>query len=385
MRDMQRTRCAAATAAAAVIMTVGVGARGADAAPTQVKAGVSRSSFGRMPDGTAVELYTLRNRRGTTAKLTTYGARLTSLSVPDRRGRFGDVVLGHDRLAGYLKNDPFFGCTTGRYANRIAKGQFSLDGKSYKLATNNGPNHLHGGNVGFDKRVWKAAPVRSADGPAVAFTYTSPDGQEGYPGRLSMTVTYTLTDADALRIDYAATTSKATPVNLTNHTYFNLAGRGDVLKHQARFFASRYTPVDATLIPTGQIAPVAGTPLDFTTTRPVGERITQVGDDPKGYDHNYVRDAGEKFGPAARVFEPTTGRMLEMYTDEPGFQFYTGNFLDGTVKGRGGVSYTKHTGFCLEAQHFPDSPNRPEFPSAILQPGETYRQRTEYRFSTRRP
>lgn len=348
------------------------------------RANVEKAPFGTLSDGTPVEIYTLTNANGVQARIMTYGATLTELHAPDRNGKLGDIVLGFDRLEPYVKGHPYFGSTVGRVANRIAGGRFALDGKSYTLAVNNGPNHLHGGLKGFDKQVWKATTKRSAAGPAVQFTYTSRDGEEGYPGTLKVTVLYTLTNRDSLRIDYTATTDKATPVNLTNHSYFNLRGTGDVLGHEATFAASRYTPVDETLIPTGEIATVRGTPLNFLAPRKIGERITEVGGDPNGYDHNYVTDAGERFALAARVYEPTTGRVLEMYTDEPGFQFYTGNFLDGTLTGKGGVVYGKHAGFCLEAQHFPDSINKPMFPSVVLRPGQTYRQRTEYVFSTRK-
>ncbi len=372
-----------------MLLALSLGLAGAGPAAAQAarkaKPSVKRTSFGKTPDGRQVYLYTLTNRNGLVAKITTYGATLTEMHVPDRNGRLGDIVLGFPTLSGYLKGHPYFGSTVGRVANRIAKGKFTLDGKEYTLATNNGPNHLHGGAVGFDKKVWQANPVASRLGPSVRFTYTSKDGEEGYPGNLKVAVTYTLTSDNALRIDYTATTDKATPVNLTNHTYFNLgAGKGDVLKYVATFAAKRYTPVDDTLIPTGEIAPVAGTPFDFTKPTSIGARFAQVGGDPTGYDHNYVRDLGGTFGAAATVFDPATGRVLEMRTDEPGFQFYTGNFLDGTLTGKRGVVYKQHTGFCLEAQHFPDSINQPKFPSVVLRPGQTYRQRTEYVFRTRK-
>jgi aldose 1-epimerase len=342
--------------------------------------------FGKTPDGTPVALYVLTNAKGLKAKVMTYGATLTELDVPDRDGRLGDVVLGFDTLPGYLAVHPFFGSTVGRVANSIAKGRFTLDGKGYKLATNNGPNALHGGLKGFDKVVWKAEPVQKPDGVAVKFSYHSRDGEEGYPGNLDATVTYTLTDGNELRLDYTATTDKATPVNLTNHTYFNLAGvrGGNILGHELMVAADKYTPTDDTLIPTGAIKPVRGTPVDFTTPHPIGSRIAQLKGDPGGYDHNFVLNSGgKKLALAARVTEPGTGRVLEMYTTEPGVQFYTGNFLDGKLKGKGGVVYEKHQGFCLEAQHFPDSVNHPDFPSMILRPGQTYTQTTVYKFSTR--
>ncbi len=351
----------------------------------KVKAGVQKQDFGKTADGAAVDLYVLTNAAGTTAKVMTYGATLTELQVPDKDGKLADVVLGFDDFKGYLAGHPFFGSTVGRVANRIAKGRFTLDGKEYKLAVNNGPNSLHGGLTGFDKYVWKAEPVEGKGGAAVRFSHKSPDGDEGYPGTLSVTVTYTLTDQNELRIDYAATTDKATPVNLTNHTYFNLAGpaSGDVLGHELMLAADKFTAADETLIPTGELKPVKGTPLDFTEPTLIGKRIGELKDFPGGgYDHNFVLRGGDGKGPwlAARVREPKSGRVLEMLTTEPGVQFYTGNFLDGKLKGRGGVVYRKHQGFCLEAQHYPDSVNHPEFPSVILQPGKTYTQTTVYRF-----
>jgi aldose 1-epimerase len=333
-----------------------------------------------------VDLYTLTNSSGAVAKVMTYGAILAELDVPDRDGKLGDVVLGFDNLKDYLAGHPYFGATVGRVANRIAKGKFTLDGKEYKLAVNNGPNSLHGGVKGFDKVVWKAEPETLPDGAALKLTYQSKDGEEGYPGNLDVTVVYTLTNANALRIDYTAKGDKATPVNLTNHTYFNLAGTksGDILGHELTLFADRYTPTDETLIPTGEIKPVKDTPLDFTKPTRIGERIDQLKGEPVGYDHNYVLNSeGKELALAARVHEAKTGRTMEMYTTEPGVQFYTGNFLDGKQTGRGGVVYKKHAGFCLEAQHFPDSVNHANFPSMILQPGKTYRQTTIYKFTAK--
>ena len=294
--------------------------------------------------------------------------------MPDKDGKLGDVVLGFDNVSGYqspefLKAGPYFGALIGRYGNRMQRGKFTLDGKAYTLATNNGPNTLHGGKIGFDKVVWQAEPGTSADGQSLKLTYLSKDGEEGYPGNLSVTVVYTLTDDNALKIDYTATTDKATPVNLTNHAYFNLnhgAGK-DILAHEVTLPADRYTVVDAGLIPTGELRPVTGTPFDFTTPHAIGERIAQV---PGGYDHNWVlNNRRRQAHAAATVYEPTSGRTMEVTTDEPGIQFYTGNFLDGTLTGKGGTVYGKHAGFCLETQHFPDSPNQPKFPSTDAEAG----------------
>ena len=353
----------------------------------QVQAKIDKTEFGKTADGTPIELYTLANSKGMTAKIITYGGTITELTAPDLAGKFEDVVLGFDNLKDYLAGHPFFGCVAGRVANRVAKARFTLDGKEYKLAANNGPNTLHGGLKGFDKKVWKAETVPAADGVAVRMTYRSPDGEEGFPGNLDVTMTYTLTNANELKIDYAAKTDKATPVNLTNHSYFNLAGAksgGTILDHEIEIMADRYTPVDETLIPTGEIAPVHGTPLDFTKPIKMGSRFDQLKGKPIGYDHNYVlRGEGKSPALGVRVREPKSGRVLEMLTTEPGVQFYTGNFLDGKVKGKGGTVYPQHAGFCLEAQHFPDSVNQPKFPSIILLPGKTYAQTTVYKFSAK--
>jgi len=344
--------------------------------------GVKATAFGKTQEGDAVELYTLTNAKGMVTRITTYGATVTELHVPDRNGNLGNVVLGFDNLKQYLGSHPHFGGAIGRVANRIAGGRFTLGGKEYRLAQNNGPNHLHGGIKGFDKVIWKAEPVAGQDGPAVKFTYLSRDGEEGYPGNLSCVVIYTLTNRNELKIDYTATTDKPTPVNLSNHSYFNLSGpgTGDVLSHEIMILAQRYTPVDDVLIPTGEIAAVKGTPMDFTKPFAIGARINQV---KGGYDHNYVLDTGGSKTPvlAARVRDPKSGRVMEVLTSEPGVQFYTGNFLDGTITGLGGT-YKRHYGFCLETQHFPDSVNRPNFPSIILEPGKTYKQSTIYRFAT---
>jgi len=294
------------------------------------------------------------------------------------------VALGHDDLAGYTDGHPFFGAIAGRYANRIGKAKFMLDGKEYTLAKNNGENHLHGGNVGFDKKVWSAKTVKTTKSVGVELTYVSKDMEEGYPGTLSSTVTYELTQDNGLLISYEATTDKPTVLNLTNHSYFNLAGvgSGDVLGHEMRFFADKYTPVDDGLIPTGELTPVKGTPFDFTAPHTIGERIAQI-TGTGGYDHNYVlKNQTGKLAPAVRVYEPKTGRVMEVLTTQPGVQFYTGNFLNGSEKGKG-TAYQKHAGFCLETQHWPDSPNKPSFPSVVLRPGQVYRETTIYRFSTK--
>jgi aldose 1-epimerase len=341
---------------------------------------IQKQFFGELPDGTAVDTYTLTNGRGLKARVMTYGATLVSLEVPGRSGRPGDIVLGYDSLDGYVKNNPYFGSTVGRYGNRIAKGKFTLDGVTYNLATNNGENHLHGGIKGYDKAVWKAEPLRGDGEVGVKFTYLSPDGEEGYPGTLKIRVTYTLAGQNELKIGYEATTDKPTPVNLTNHSYFNLAGEGEVLGHELMINADSYTPVDAGLIPTGEIRPVKDTPFDFTSPHTIGERIAQV---EGGYDHNFVlRSGGGKLVLAVRVIEPVSGRIMEISTTEPGLQFYSGNFLDGTITGKGGRVYGKHAGFCLETQHFPDSPNKPNFPSTILRPGRIYESQTVHKFST---
>jgi aldose 1-epimerase len=332
--------------------------------------------FGTSPDGKPVEAHTL-TAGPVSATILTYGGIVQALTAPDRAGKPADVVLGFDTLGEYVNGSPYFGAITGRVANRIAGGTFTLDGKAYKLFVNNGPNHLHGGKVGFDKRVWSA----SRAGNALTLTYTSPDGEEGDPGTLACTVVYALTDAGELRIDYTATTDKPTVVNLTNHTYFNLAGSGDVRGHVLQLAADRYTPADDTLIPTGQLAPVAGTPLDFTTPTRIGDRIPQLPAKLNGYDHNFVH--GDKPSPepkkVATATDPTSGRTLEVFTTEPGVQLYTANHMDGSQTGKAGRKHPKYAGFCLECQHFPDSPNQPQFPSVVLRPGQTYRQTTVYK------
>ncbi len=377
-----------AMAFAVVAVAVPAGLQGQAPSPSGARA-VQKAAFGKTKEGAAVEIYTLTNRVGMTARVMTYGATLTELIVPGRSGApAANVVLGFDTLEPYLAGVPYFGCTVGRVGNRIAKGAFTLNGKTYKLAVNNGPNHLHGGLKGFDKVVWKAEVLPAKEGQAVKFTYRSPDGEEGYPGNLDVTVIYTLTDVGAgeLRIDYTATTDQATPVNLTNHSYFNLAGEGNgtILDHVLTINADAMTPVDDTLIPTGRIMPVKGTVFDFTTPTAIGARIDKVPiAPPVGYDHNYVLRAAPGAWPvrhAAVVSDPKSGRVMNVQTTEPGIQFYSGNFLDGTIKNRKGVSYGKHAAFCLETQHFPDSVNQPSFPSTILEPGRTYRSMTIYQF-----
>ena len=348
---------------------------------------VTKERFGRLPDGTPVDGYTIRNARGVTMHVITYGGIITSLRVPDRAGHFDDIVLGFDSLAGYLKDSPYFGAIVGRYANRIAKGRFTVDGKTYQVPVNNGVNSLHGGTRGLDKVVWDAKPFERSNAAGVVLTHVSPDGDQGYPGRLSLRVTYSLNDADELTVEYHASTDKATPVNLSQHSYFNLTGaQRDVLGHVLQIAASRYTPVDTTLIPTGELAPVAGTPFDFRTPTAIGARIAEPNEQLKiagGYDHNWVLD-GSGMRHVVRVVEPSTGRTLDVATDQPGVQFYSGNFLDGTITGKGGRVYGHRFGFCLETQHFPDSPNHPSFPSTILRPGKAFDSRTTFTFGVAR-
>jgi len=373
-----------------LLLLVGCSAMGGGAAwaadhpAANSEATVVTSKFGSLDDGTAVDLYTLKNAKGTTAKIITFGATLTELWVPDRAGKLGDVVLGFDNLQGYLGKEPFFGATVGRVANRIAKGKFTLDGKEYSLEINNPPNNLHSGSNDLSRKVWKAEPVHERNGAAVRFSIDSPDGDEGFPGNLHVTVLYRLTNNNELQLEYTAKTDKATPVNLTNHSYFNFGGEKDVLAHVLQILAEKYTPTDATLIPTGEILPVKGTPLDFTEPVAIGAHIAGIPGTPGGYDHNFVvnGEAG-KLRLAARVYDPSSGRQMEVLTTEPAVQFYTGNFLDGTNTGKRGVAYGKHYGFCLETQHFPDSVNHPAFPSTILRPGSVYSTQTTYKFSAR--
>jgi aldose 1-epimerase len=345
--------------------------------------------FGKTSDGHEVSLYTLKNKSGMEVKIINYGGIITSIKVKDRHGKFGDVVLGFENLDGYLSktNKSYFGAIIGRYANRIAHGTFVLDGHQYHIPTNDGPNSLHGGVRGFDKRVWDAKDVSTAGTPELELHYLSRDGEEGFPGNLSVTVRYSLGAENDLRIDYSATTDKDTVLNLTNHSYFNLAGpgSGDILNNKLTLQADRFTPIDKTLIPTGAIQSVTGTPLDFQKPMTIGSRINQ--DDPqlkfgKGYDHNFVLNrSGHELSPAAKVEEPHSGRVLEVLTTQPGIQFYSGNFLDGSVHGIGGA-YNFRSALCLETQHFPDSPNHPNFPSVVLRPGEQFHETTVFRFST---
>ena len=348
----------------------------------------TKRPFGKTPDGQPVDLFVLTNKSGAEVSITNYGGAVVSLKVPDRGGKLADVVLGYDGIDGYVNDKSYFGALVGRYGNRIGHAQFVLDGKTYTLAKNNGENSLHGGVKGFNKAVWTAKTLSKKDGQLLELSYLSKDGEEGFPGNLKVTVTYTWTDANALKIEYSATTDKKTVVNLTNHSYFNLAGQGsgDILGHLMTIEADKFTPVDSGLIPTGELRDVAGTPFDFRNSTAIGARISQDDEQLKlggGYDHNFVlrRSAGSSESLAARVVEPTSGRVLEVWTTEPGVQFYTGNFLDGKSAGKGGATYPKRSAFCLETQHFPDSPNQPKFPSVALNPGERYHTITTYKFS----
>jgi len=352
------------------------------------QARVTKERFGDTLDGKGVDIYTLTNSHGVEARIINYGGIVTSLKVPDRNGKLDDVVLGFDNLDDYLKGRTYLGAIIGRYGNRIAKGRFTLNGVEYKLAVNNGENHLHGGLKGFDKVVWLARVLKVPNGAAMELTYLSKDGEEGYPGNLSVKVIYTLTNANELKVDYSATTDKDTVINLTQHSYFNLAGQGngDILNHRLFINAARFTPTDAGSIPTGELRRVRGTPFDFTRPTAIGARINQDYDQlklGKGYDHNFVLNG--RMGTlrqAARVYESTSGRVMEVWTTEPGMQFYTGNFLDGTLTGKDGKVYQQRYGFCLETQHYPDSPNKPNFPTTVLRKGARYHTTTTFRFST---
>lgn len=355
----------------------------------EAKSNMQKQSFGKTHDGQPVDLYTLTNKNGMEATITTFGGTVVSLKVPDHQGKFDDVVLGYDKVEDYEAGKNYFGAIIGRYGNRIGHAKFSIGKSTYTLAANNGENTLHGGLVGFNKRVWTAKDVSSPAGPALELTYLSKDMEEGFPGNLSVKVVYTLTEANSLKIDYSATTDKETVVNLTNHSYFNLRGQGngDILGHHLMLHADKFTPVDAGLIPTGELRPVKGTPFDFSAPTAIGKHIDQDDEQIKlggGYDHNFVLTRGIKNGDlalAAVVHEPTTGRVMQVWTTEPGVQFYTGNFLDGTGTGKGGKPYARRTAFCLETQHFPDSPNHPAFPTTLLKPGAHYHTTTVYKFS----
>ncbi len=361
---------------------------------TSVQAGkkaepsVVGAPFGHLEHGGEVTLFTLTNQAGAEARIINYGAILVSLKVPDRHGHLRDVVLGYDDLAGYVHDKAFLGAIVGRYANRIAGGKFTLDGKTYQLELNNGPNHLHGGSGGIYTRLWTAEPRVGHDGPSVKLTYVSPDGEEHYPGRVALTVTYTLTADNALRIEYHGTTDKPTILNLTHHSYFNLSGdpTQTILDEELTIDAQQTTPIGPTMIPTGKLAPVAGTPMDFRHPTRIGARIDAADEQlafAKGYDHNWVLDGHGKLRKAAEVFDARSGIVMQVLTDQPGLQFYSGNFLDGTIHGKHGIVYQRRTALCLEAQLFPDTPNHPQFPSATLRPGQTYRQTTIYKFATR--
>jgi aldose 1-epimerase len=346
---------------------------------------VEQRDFGKTASGEPVSLFVLTNANGMRVEIMTYGATVRSIQVPDRSGKIDDVVLGFDTLDGYLGPEPYFGAVVGRYGNRIANAKFKLDGKEYELAKNDGPNTLHGGKQGFDKRVWQVKDSGGGDNTHVTLTYLSKDGEEGYPGSLNTVVTYTLTPDNSLRIDYGATTDKPTVLNLTNHSYFNFSGAPDILEHELQLNASKFTPVNATLIPTGQLEDVAGTPFDFRQMTAIGARINQKNEQlerGRGYDHNFVLD-GSGMKVAANVYDPKSGRTMEVSTTEPGVQFYSGNFLDGTIKGKGGKVYGHRSGFCLETQHFPDSPNQPKFPSTALRPGEAFTSTTIFKFGAR--
>jgi aldose 1-epimerase len=364
-------------------------AQGQDAAPAKGKSQVRKEAFGKTRDGRPVDLYTLTNSNGMEVRVMTYGGIIVSMRVPDKNGKVADVVLGHDELDGYMPNPPYFGAIVGRYANRIANGTFTVDGVKYTLAKNDGPNTLHGGILGFNQKIWEGAEFKNAKGVGVAFTYLSKDGEEAFPGNLKVKVSYTLTNKNQLILDYEATTDKATPINFSQHSYFNLAGAGtgDILGHEVMLNADRFTPVDKTLIPTGELRPVQGTPMDFTKPTAIGARINDTYEQlvlGHGYDHNFVINRTDKDGLtlAAKVHEPTSGRVLEVFTTEPGVQFYSGNFLDGTIVGKQGHAYKQRYGFCLETQHYPDSPNHPDFPSTILKPGATFHSETIFKFST---
>lgn len=349
---------------------------------TESKMSIKREDWGKV-DNKNVYLFTITNANGISIKVSNYGGIITSILTPDKNGNMDDIVLGYDKLEDYIKDTPYFGCIVGRYANRIANGKFELEGQIYNLAVNNGVNHLHGGIKAFDKVVWDVTSFKNEDEAEIELHYLSLDGEEGYPGNLNITVKYSLTNKNELVIKYEATTDKATPVNLTHHSYFNLAGsKGvDILNHELRIDADFYTPVDELQIPTGELQNVEDTPMDFRKSTIIGDRINQVGG---GYDHNYVLNPNDNFGRVAELFEKESGRLLEVFTTEPGIQFYTGNFLDGSLKGKNGIVYKKYFGLCLETQHFPDSPNQPGFPNTILKPGKKFSSKTVYKFGVKK-
>jgi aldose 1-epimerase len=373
----------------ALVLTCALPLTASAASSKKAEPSVAEAPFGALEDGSKVSIYTLTNAAGAEAKITNYGARVVSLKVPDKEGKLRDVVLGYDDLASYAKDKDFFGSTVGRYGNRIGAGKFTLDGKTYQLDLNNGPNHLHGGSHGFYAKLWKGEPVKGKAGPGVKLTYVSKDGEEGYPGTVTMVVTYTLTPQNGLRIDYLGTTDKPTILNPTHHSYFNLSGdpTHKILDEELMIEADKTTPVDAGLIPTGKLADVAGTPMDFRKPTKIGARIDakdeQLGFG-KGYDHNWVLSSpAKKVRKVAELYDPTSGIVMQILTDQPGLQFYSGNFLNGTIHGKGGVAYQHRTAVCLEPQDFPDAPNHPDFPSAVLKPGKRYQQTTIYQFATR--
>ncbi|MEW6235472.1 MAG: aldose epimerase family protein [Candidatus Omnitrophota bacterium] len=377
--------------AIAAMLLLAISVQASESSGKQEKITLNKAPFGKTADGKSVDLYTFENANGVKTSVMTYGGIITSLLVPDKDGQFEDITLGFNSLEGYLKGHPYFGALIGRFGNRIAKGKFTLGGKEFSLFVNNDVNALHGGQFGFDKKVWNAKKVNVDEGPGLELTYVSQDGEEGYPGTLKCKVVYSLNNLNELKIDYFAETNKPTPLNLTNHAYFNLTGHKEmesILDHELMLNAKFYTPVDDTLIPTGEIAFVKGTPFDFAEPMQIGARIAADDDQIKkggGYDHNFVLDKTEAdaLNLGGRVFEPKSGRLLEFFTTQPGVQFYTGNFLDGSNIGKGGQVYKHRFGFCLETQHFPDSPNHAHFPSAILKPGESYRETTIYKFSTK--
>jgi len=391
-RDQRRDYVRHRAAGRSLVLAVFGAASLALSASGAVAGSVEKASYGATKDGEQVDIYTMKNDNGMVVKFLSYGGIITEMDVPDRSGQNGDAVLGFNNLADYETKSPYFGAIIGRYANRIGGAKFTLDGVEYKLPANDGPNSLHGGDKGFDKRVWTVKPVQAGDGSAAAeLTYVSKDGEEGYPGNLTVHVTYTLTNANEFRMDYEATTDKPTVINLTNHAYFNLAGNGSgSIEGQLMMInADRYTPIDSTLIPTGELAPVAGTPFDFRYATPIGARIRSGNEQlvyARGYDHNFVLNrTGNGLELAARAYDPETGRILEVLTTEPGIQFYTGNFLDSTLLGSAGKQYRQTDAFTLETQHFPDSPNKPNFPSTVLRPGETFKSTTVYKFLTDTP